>query len=220
MRGVVKKMLYLNVPFSEKDEAKSKYARWDPEKKKWYATNEKYYYRFVKWIEGESVATNNVYIAVMDRECWKCKNETPVYGFAIRSKDIIDITGKTDDIEEYTGFDTVIISISSDIPEKVRKYLIENTKCEMRFSKTIQSSYFANVCTHCNAIQGDYFVYDEVDSFTGVETTMLEENPISYISFNLVNDIPLGYEAGDQIVAPSVKIFNENNIVESGISIE
>lgn len=214
-------MLYLNVPFSEKDEAKSKYARWDPEKKKWYATNEKYYYRFSKWIEGESVATNNVYIAVMDRECWKCKNETPVYGFAVRSKDIIDITGETDDIEEYTGFDTVIIPIgSNDVPEEVRKYLSESTKCEIRFSKTIKKSYFSNICTHCNTLQGNHFVYDEVDSFTGIETTMLEENPISYIKFKLVNDIPLIYEAGDHIVAPPVKIFDENNIIESGISIE
>ena len=43
-------MLYLNVPYIEKDEAKNLGARWDPQRKKWYAPDyhkygiEKYYF--------------------------------------------------------------------------------------------------------------------------------------------------------------------------------
>lgn len=38
--------LYLDVPYKEKDEAKSLGARWDPEKKKWYTTYKKNYHLF------------------------------------------------------------------------------------------------------------------------------------------------------------------------------
>ena len=37
--------LLLDVPFEEKDEAKEKGARWNPELKKWFAPNNKYYYK-------------------------------------------------------------------------------------------------------------------------------------------------------------------------------
>jgi len=54
-------LLYINVPYEEKDEAKSMYPKWDRKKRKWYATNPKFYFRFNKWIEGRAVAQNKVY---------------------------------------------------------------------------------------------------------------------------------------------------------------
>ena len=42
-------MLLLNVPYAEKDEAKSLGAKWNPKLKKWYVTNSKDYYKFIKW---------------------------------------------------------------------------------------------------------------------------------------------------------------------------
>ncbi len=33
-------------------------------------------------------------------------------------------------------------------------------KLELRFSKTTQSEYLANVCPHCNQITGDFFLHD------------------------------------------------------------
>ena len=42
--------IYLNVPFSEKDEAKSLGAKWDPMCKRWYYTKISDSYKFEKWI--------------------------------------------------------------------------------------------------------------------------------------------------------------------------
>lgn len=44
-------MLILNVPYNEKDDAKSLGARWNPTVKKWYVKNKKDYYKFIRWIE-------------------------------------------------------------------------------------------------------------------------------------------------------------------------
>lgn len=42
---------YLNVSFEEKEEAKSKGARWDVSRKKWYAENVEDLTPFLKWID-------------------------------------------------------------------------------------------------------------------------------------------------------------------------
>ena len=43
--------LYLNVPYSEKEEAKRLGAKWDPRVKKWYTdAYPKDYVKFAKWI--------------------------------------------------------------------------------------------------------------------------------------------------------------------------
>jgi hypothetical protein len=34
---------------------------------------------------------------------------------------------------------------------------------QFRYSKTIDASYWVNVCPHCDKIQGDYFLYCEPD---------------------------------------------------------
>jgi len=41
--------IYLNVPFSQKDEAKALGARWDATQKKWYALDDKDLSLFSKW---------------------------------------------------------------------------------------------------------------------------------------------------------------------------
>ena len=147
-------MLYLNVPYEQKDEAKSMYARWNSEKKKWYATNPKFYFRFSRWIEGATVVQNKVYLAKCPKTCWKCKKETPVYTFAVRSEDLIDIIHNETNIEAAIGYDVVFIPIHLKLPKDIKKYLVEYTSCKDKYSKTVQATYFANVCVHCDALQG------------------------------------------------------------------
>ena len=44
--------LIIEVPFAEKDEAKSLGAKWNPKLKKWYVEERQNYYKFEKWILG------------------------------------------------------------------------------------------------------------------------------------------------------------------------
>ncbi|KAB2495593.1 DUF5710 domain-containing protein [Priestia endophytica] len=211
-------MLYLNVPYEQKNEVKSMYARWDKDKKKWYATNPKFYFRFTKWIEGESVAQNKVYIAVNSKICWKCKGGTPVYTFAVKSEDLIDIINRETNIEEFTGYDVVLIQINRNLPKGIKKYLVQHTNCKDKFSKTTQTTYFANACIHCDALQGINYVYDEVNApFSGINST--GSNPIRYIEFKLKNDIAIDYQVGEATISPPVKLFNEKNVSQSDIEL-
>jgi len=61
--------LYLDVPFSDKDEAKALGARWDPDSKQWYAPNKDEYPKFQKWIldsDEDEFVVDNIGSADMD----------------------------------------------------------------------------------------------------------------------------------------------------------
>lgn len=47
------RMLFLNVSYGEKDEAKVLGAKWNPECKKWYVENKENYPKFAKWISEQ-----------------------------------------------------------------------------------------------------------------------------------------------------------------------
>ena len=57
-------MLILNVPYNEKDDAKSLGARWNPIIKKWYVKDKKDYHKFIHWIEpyGNIVIIDELYL--------------------------------------------------------------------------------------------------------------------------------------------------------------
>lgn len=208
-------MLYLNVPYEEKDEAKSMYAKWDRVKKKWYATNPKFYSRFNQWIEGRSVAQNKVYIAISHRNCWSCGKNTAVYALAIKGEDIIDLENEVTDMAEETGYDMAIIPINYNLPKDIKFYLESNTACKETYSNTTKSNYFANVCEHCHALQGAFFVYDEFDS----PFKRSNNESIKFIEFELEQDIGIDYEVGSELTSPAVKLFNENYVVKSDIKV-
>ncbi len=46
--------IYLKVPFAEKDDAKALGARFDPERKLWYATDKVNFRHFKKWMNPGS----------------------------------------------------------------------------------------------------------------------------------------------------------------------
>ena len=69
-------MLLLNVPYAEKDEAKSLDAKWNPRLKKWYVTNSKDYYKFIKWFEEDYeerfLICDYIYLVSKNRKCPYC----------------------------------------------------------------------------------------------------------------------------------------------------
>lgn len=50
--------IYLNVPFSEKDEVKNAKGRWDNDKKQWYYLSDQDSSPFSKWFSGEQPTEN------------------------------------------------------------------------------------------------------------------------------------------------------------------
>lgn len=50
--------LLINVPYSDKDEAKLLGAKWNSDLKSWFVESRKDYYKFVKWILSDKEEVN------------------------------------------------------------------------------------------------------------------------------------------------------------------
>lgn len=168
--------LYLNVPYSEKDEAKALGARWNAKVKKWYIETERQQYiKFAKWILGDAddavIATNYIHIIEGRQKCWKCGRSTRVVGLGIG--EYVHIYGETDDPQYEIVEDSVDsgeelhlawVDREEDIPPKLLKYMKENYSVKTGYSKTIGGKCFANHCDCCGVLQGNWFLFNEPDS--------------------------------------------------------
>ena len=163
--------LFLNVPYSDKDEVKSLDAKWDPIIKKWYVEYpQDKYIKFSKWILKDSdeaiIAHEYLHIIEGHHQCWKCKKQTKIVGLGIGEFTRIY---NTDNGTKYDYFESMIdsgeeihlawVDNQNFIPPKILKYLKLNYSL-----KNTSLNSFANCCVHCNAIQGNWFLFDEPSS--------------------------------------------------------
>ncbi len=169
-------MLYLNVPYNEKEEAKFLGAKWNPRLKKWYINaSPEEYIKFAKWILRDSdeaiIAIEHIFIIEGQQKCWKCKRTTTVIGLGIC--DFITIYGDIDDpqFELENGFGEpgeelhlAWVEKEEDIPPKLLKYIKENYSVKTGYSKTIRGKCFANHCECCGALQGNHYLFTEPSS--------------------------------------------------------
>ncbi|WP_340162557.1 DUF5710 domain-containing protein [Ruminiclostridium sufflavum] len=151
--------LLLNIPYSEKDEAKALGAFWDNERKKWYAKNKYDYPKFKKWIlkdiDFATIICDHIYIVVGKKECFKCHRQTTVIGLGLEkyyeiSEEPIFGNDKT---HWYYYKDIHIASELSPLPENLLAYLKNQYNYYKSYSKTMESECYANHCEHCNIIQ-------------------------------------------------------------------
>lgn len=172
--------LLLNVPFSEKDEAKALGACWNPKQKKWYAPHPEKYPRFFKWMELPKewdvchIIIDHIYIVETSRKCYKCGKDTRVMAFALdnyytiwnpKEPPISDISECFDlyscnNIEDIHIFP---ILPNSCIPPKIWNELDDTFHFHIGYSRTA-GYYRANHCLHCNSIQGAWYLFAEDDS--------------------------------------------------------
>lgn len=169
-------ILCLNVPYKEKDEAKSLGAKWNARMKKWYIdTKREDYVKFSKWILKDTddaiIAMEYIYVIESEQNCWKCGKSTKVIGLGIG--EFVHIYGEADEpqyelVEDYeeSGEELHLawVEKEDDIPKKLLKYLKENYSVKTEYSKTIGGKCFANHCDCCGALQGNWFLFDEPDN--------------------------------------------------------
>ena len=171
-------MILLEVPYSQKDIVKSLGAKWLPEHKKWAATNKSSYEKFLPWLtkddifngpyEGDiNIACDNVFIVEGHKKCFKCSNDTRVIGFAYDCMlqiyvDFID-TGEGS-ITVSKDFELNIMPPDSNMPNYIIDIAKRHFNYHNSYSKTTRSKYLANNCDICNSLQGDFFLFHEVDS--------------------------------------------------------
>lgn len=203
-------MLYLNVPFSEKDQAKALYAKWDQAHKKWYADNPKYYYKFAKWITGNTVLSDRFYIVESVQKCWKCHEISKVVTFGYGPHLIIEGSSAGD---YHAGFMDNGIYITGDFaafPKIALAYVQNKFPVRERYSKTRNCSYISNGCEHCNALFGNWNLYNEPDSPFFIDNPKKLNNltvykiPLKYDIAITSTEIPLTASFVERDVQPQI----------------
>lgn len=164
--------LYLDVPYSEKDEAKALGAKWNPDVKKWFIqANPKNFIRFSKWILGQygtaHIISKYIYIIEGTQNCWKCGRQTTIIGLGIGEychiyddDENIQLELSDDHIKEIH---LAWVMDENDIPPLLLEYLKKHYSVKIGYSKTA-GKCFANHCDCCGAIQGNWFLFSEPDS--------------------------------------------------------
>ena len=219
-------MLILNVPYHEKDEAKSLGARWNPKIKKWYVQNKNDYYKFVRWIEpyGNMVIIDELYLIEGIKKCFRCKKETRVIGFGIDKhlsvNEMHAVQENNEDIEDMLETlnqdDIHIVGPIAPIPKNLMEYIQNNYNYKMRYSKTTKTSNISNCCDHCDVLQGDFFLFSEDDSPFFVHTPE-EVKKLKIYKIELENDLIVNATEG---WASYDEMFKEyGNIIPLNINI-
>ncbi|CAI2398754.1 DNA primase TraC [Serratia proteamaculans] len=140
--------IYLNVPYSEKDEAKSKGARWDATEKKWFITDTQDKIEFSNWLESEIDSPPGrkfsppIYLVQSFEPCWRCRHFSRVYCLADSRLNCFYYVERIEEELRYI------------IGPNAPRYTLD-------YSKRTNSKYFMNHCEKCNAKMGDFYMHNE-----------------------------------------------------------
>lgn len=86
-----------------------------------------------------------------DKECWKCKQKTPVYSYYLNYQ-----LAELD--EAFSSVGMLGIGEVGSIDEVLAK---EIPTIKMSYSRTLKCNYMANTCIYCGALQGSNYVVED-----------------------------------------------------------
>lgn len=209
--------LIIDVPYTEKDEAKSLGAKWNPNLKKWYVEERENYHKFEKWILGNkenvSILCDYFYIVEGTHLCFKCNKPTKVIGFGVKNFFEVYYSNEYDNEDNFCYYEDNI-HIASHI-EPLSKALLDKLKEKYNYyesySKTINASYLANHCSNCKVIQGDFFLFEEVDtpffvdSIEKAKALKLYKVPLEN---DVIVDLDIGFGSEDYLIEKYAQKFN------------
>ncbi len=209
--------LIIEVPFAEKDEAKSLGAKWNPELKKWYVEERQNYYKFEKWILGNKEKTHILcdyfYIVEGTHICFKCNKPTTVIGFGVQKFfEVYDSNeyGKKDNFY-FVDDDIHIASHIEPLPKDFLDILKEKYNYYESYSKTANESYLVNHCSNCKVIQGDFFLFQEVDTPFFIDSIEKAKQLKLYkipLKNDLIVNLDIGWGSNDYIIDEYAQKFN------------
>ncbi|CAM5357227.1 putative protein OS=Stutzerimonas stutzeri OX=316 GN=E5834_20180 PE=4 SV=1 [Stutzerimonas stutzeri] len=159
----------LSVPFAEKDDAKRLGARWDAERKLWFAPDGVDLAAFARWLPTEpeiTIRSPRYFIAQTEKDCWSCGQRTGVLGFILpEGHECLepDEDDEDEDKSVWVPMDcpTIVHYVRVLLPEVAVRAQALNPRYRVDFSQTIQASYWMNHCEHCEMKQGDFEMYSE-----------------------------------------------------------
>ena len=121
------------------------------------------------------VIIDELYLIEGTKKCFRCGKDTRVIGFGIDKHlsiaKLLEIENDDeikeilyDKMLEINQDDIHIVGPIDPIPETLMKYIQSKYNYKLRYSKTTHISSICNCCDNCDVLQGDFFLFDEVDS--------------------------------------------------------
>ena len=200
-------MLPLNVPFKEKDEAKQLGARWNPKLKKWCVQNRENYSKFAKWIltQGSIVACDTIYVLERKQKCFKCGKETRVIGFALENFFEFESNPYDEKGVKCTYWNNVIriAETINPIPDPILKYLQAKYNYQYRYSSTTEEYHVCNYCDNCGTLQGDFYLFQEVNSPFFIDSEEKLQNLKIYkinLKYDIIVNANVHYSSTDEMI--------------------
>lgn len=201
-------MLYLNVPYEQKNWAKKKGAKWNPERKQWYADERKKYVNLQKWILSDNsyacVVCDHFYIVEGKRICFKCGCMTQVIAFGIDK--FLELYEPDEDGRHFNWHNenegVYIVCEINNLNDTFKQYLRDYYSYYASYSRFADEIYASNHCQHCGAKQGEYYLFDEQDSPFLVATEEDARN-LKLIEFTLHEDVIFDLEMLDVLIIGS-----------------
>ncbi|EAH4572131.1 hypothetical protein KJQ78_08815 [Campylobacter lari] len=177
----------LNIPYSEKDKLKEYGIKWNQEHKTWYLQDYKNLNYVSSYLENKNFtfyATETLNIVQGFINCWKCSKVIPVYALG-SSKFIYKEKGEWLFQPKFKIFRN-ITAYSEDFSNILKHMNIKSL--EKSFSNTAGSSYLMNKCQCCQSKQGEFFLFEEIDSIFS-PNTVKEAQQLKIYDFPLLFDL-------------------------------
>jgi hypothetical protein len=158
----------LDVPYAEKDAARSAGAKWDSASKCWFVPDGVDPAPFAKWFAFETpqpeIALHNGsdltgyraprYAIVSGfTACWKCKHDTPASALLLAEHEELD-----EEYGDYSDRKGPVLIVASHALDPSTVVTLREKASWMRpgHSKTRSQVYLAPHCRNCDALQGAY----------------------------------------------------------------
>jgi hypothetical protein len=160
----------LQVPFTEKDDAKQLGARWDSRQRTWYVPEGADPTPFEKWLpeaQAPNIRAPSWELIVALRECWRCAQSTRVFAVVLPPghEALIEEDDPAGDRWER-GECSVLLSYLEAVPAEVTTQLrMLAPHYRLDHSRTTESFYWMNHCEHCEAKLGDFDTIEEPGTF-------------------------------------------------------
>ena len=195
----------LKVPFTEKEHAKALGARWDADRRTWYAPDGVDLAGFAQWIPASALADDETESPLVWRTvrserfmlvlsfttCWKCGQRTEVFALLLPPRHSVTDRAAGPHkvtIREYIDGSPAALTYTQKISDEATLYLASAAPAFRKdFSKTTQSIYWANHCAGCDALIGDFGQhYEPGGAFSGLwDLDLSGSEPITILPVNI-----------------------------------
>ena len=184
-RYVLFMKMLLNVPYPQKDLAKSKGAKWNPNIKSWYIDDVTKVDSVKQWLPPFNIICENLYLLKMQHFCWKCGKQMDVVMLAT-DKSYSDENG-----EKYQqNVNLQLLTYVKSMPGALAKYLTQYLY-RPSLSKTICEDYFVNHCPYCGRITGDNYLHEIPQQAFYKKIFYKDSDPITYAKIACTFAVPI-----------------------------